>query len=250
MPGLNALHPLSLSHDSKACTIRRRAPTDPVFEWRMPSPIACGMLFLGCIIGAGMWRQWVWILDMFTLTLHEAGHPLVGFVSANLMIYGGTFFQLLFPWLTKRHFEKQKNPAGVVFGLYWMAASIHNVGVYVADARAKILPLVGGLNPDDAHDWAEILSRWGLLRYDTAIEKMLMLAAWLMLGWAMQRCYKEVLGDTRGVSRTTMTQKNKEDALVEQFKHLRTTTDSNPDTSAKDTPQEKKTFRPNSEEEN
>lgn len=196
-----------------------------------------------------MWRDWVWLLDTFTLALHEAGHPIVGFFSANLMVYGGTFLQLLFPWLTKRHFEKKENPAGVVFGLYWMAASIHNVGIYMADARAKVLPLVGGLDPDDAHDWAEILWRWGLLRYDTAMGKILMLVAWLMLGWAMWRCYKEVRARDRGIPDENPDQINKEEALIEQFRHLGSQSDSNMSHVEKRTTA-KKPVHPGPEEEN
>ena len=105
---------------------------------------------------------------------------------------------------------------------------MHNVGIYMADARAKILPLVGGLDPDDSHDWAEILWRWGLLKYDTAMGKMLMLAAWVLLIWAMWRCYREVRDDHRFVPQEeSKADANKEEALVEQFKHLRGRTESN-----------------------
>lgn len=211
----------------KKQAVAKRRPIDPLFEWRVPSLAAAAMLVLGCIIGAGMWRQWVWLLDNFTLMLHEAGHPLVGLLSANLMVYGGTFFQLLFPWLTKRHFEKAHNPAGVAFGFYWMAASIHNVGIYMADARAKVLPLIGGLDPEEFHDWAEILGRWGLLRYDTAMGKMLMLVAWILLIWAMWRCYQDVRSDVRGIPEENSEHINKEEALVKQFRHLRSSTESN-----------------------
>lgn len=157
-----------------------------------------------------MWRQWVWLLDTFTLMLHEAGHPIVGLLSAHMMVYGGTLFQLLFPWLTKRHFAKRGHAPGVVFAKYWMAASLHNVGIYMADARAKQLPLIGGLDPEDAHDWAEILGRWGLLRYDTALGKLLMLSAWCLLLWTMWRCYRSMpLGASS----------SKEEAFMAPFKH-------------------------------
>lgn len=211
----------------KAASRRRRSSEDD-FQWHAPSPAAVALLVLGCIIGVGMWRDWVWILDTFSLALHEAGHPIVGLFSATLMVYGGTLFQLLFPWLTKRHFQKKENPAGVVFSQYWMAASIHNVAIYMADARAKVLPLVGGLDPDDAHDWAEILWRWGLLRYDTAMGKLLMLGAWALLLWAMWRCYRDIRGRALStqfgalpVPQSALDTISKEDALVEQFKHLR-----------------------------
>jgi hypothetical protein len=40
-----------------------------------------------------------------------------------------------------------------------------NIGRYMADARAQVLPLVGG----GEHDWTEIFSRWGVLPLDTRI---------------------------------------------------------------------------------
>ena len=193
-----------------------RRSNQPSFRWHAPSGTSLGLLVLGAIIGAGMWRQWVCLLDTFTLMLHEAGHPIVGLLSAHMMVYGGTFFQLLFPWLTKRHFAKRGHIPGVVFAKYWMAASLHNVGIYMADARAKQLPLIGGLDPEDAHDWAEILGRWGLLRYDTALGKMLMLAAWCALLWTMWRCYRDMpYVPVAGGSSST------EDAFVAPFLHLR-----------------------------
>lgn len=191
-----------------------RRSKEPSFKWHAPNSTGLGLLILGAIIGAGMWRQWVWLLDTFTLMLHEAGHPIVGLLSANMMVYGGTFFQLLFPWLTKRHFAKRDHIPGVVFAKYWMAASLHNVGIYMADARAKQLPLIGGLDPEDAHDWAEILGRWGLLRYDTALGKLLMLSAWCFLLWTMWRCYREMPASPMGGT------SNKEEAFVASFKHL------------------------------
>jgi len=40
------------------------------------------------------------------------------------------------------------------------------------------LPLVGGLDPEDFHDWREILSRWGLLKWDTTLAFVVRLVAW------------------------------------------------------------------------
>lgn len=229
-------------------TVRPRRPVDPLFEWRWPSPAACAMLVLGCIIGAGMWRQWVWLLDNFTLVLHEAGHPLVGLLSATLMVYGGTVFQLLFPWLTQRHFKKLNNPAGVAFGFYWLAASMHNVGIYMGDARAKVLPLIGGLDPEEFHDWAEILGRWGLLRYDTAMGKMLMLAAWIVLIWSMWRCYQDVHSSARGIPDETPDNVNKEEEFVEKYQTLQRTSETNTPCIKKETLPLR--VHPTSEEEN
>lgn len=156
----------------------------------LSKPTMSGLLGLGVFIAVGMWSNWVWVLDNFTLVLHEAGHPMVGMLSNRMMVYGGTFFQLLFPWLTKRHFEKINSAEGVVFARYWIAASIHNVGVYMSDARAKDLPLVGGLDPEDAHDWAEILTRWHLIRYDTFLGGLVLLLSWFLLLSTFWYCYR------------------------------------------------------------
>lgn len=139
------------------------------------------IIALGVVIGAGMFNGWVWVLDTFTLMLHEAGHPILGIVSDRAMVYGGTVFQLLFPWLTLRHFSKLQQTDGIAVAWYWIAASLHNVGIYMADARAKELPLLGGLDPEYSHDWSEIFGRWHLTRFDTFIGNTVMLIAWLIL---------------------------------------------------------------------
>ena len=108
---------------------------------------------------------WVFPLDNANLALHEAGHPIVGLLSARLMVYGGTIFQLLFPALFVRHFWRQRQPAGWAAALLWLADNLMNIGRYMKDARAQQLPLVGG----GEHDWTEIFSRWGVLARDVGI---------------------------------------------------------------------------------
>lgn len=104
---------------------------------------------------------WVFPLDNFTLAIHEAGHPLVGLLLGERMtVYGGSLFQLVFPAITARHFWNTKQPLGFVFAIAWGASSMHNLGIYVADAQDQMLPLVGA--GDRLHDWAEILGRWHL----------------------------------------------------------------------------------------
>jgi hypothetical protein len=56
----------------------------------------------------------------------------------------------------------------------------------MADARAQVLPLVGG----GEHDWEAIFLRWEVLSSDTTTAQMVstigwigMLAAWIWLGW-------------------------------------------------------------------
>lgn len=153
-------------------------------------------LLLGTAIGLTLllmvvhWRSedgWIPLLDSANLALHEAGHPLVGIFSERLMVYGGTIFQLAFPVAVAFQFSRQREPAGFVAGLIWLGENLWNVGRYMADARAHVLPLVGG----GEHDWTEIFLRWGVLAKDLKIASLTSgLGYLLMLGaifWLWRR---------------------------------------------------------------
>lgn len=127
--------------------------------------------------------QWVPLLDDLNLVLHEAGHPLAGLLSRRLEIYGGTAFQLLFPLLFAWQFRRHGAAAGLAFSLLWFGESLMNVARYMRDARAQLLPLVGG----GVHDWTEIFSRWGVLRHDirigTAVQLLGLLVMAVTVAW-------------------------------------------------------------------
>ena len=60
----------------------------------------------------------------------------------------------------------------------------------MADARARLLPLVGGGD----HDWANIFGqRWHVLPHDTQIAAFVRMAGWMGMGsgvlWVLWRCY-------------------------------------------------------------
>lgn len=137
-------------------------------------------------------QGWVPILDSFNLALHEAGHPLVGLFSERLMVYGGTLFQLGFPLAVAWHFQRREHAVGVAVAVVWLGENGLNVARYMADARAQVLPLVGGGD----HDWTEILSRWGWLAADTRLAGLLRLVStlvtvaacvWLWRRWRQDR---------------------------------------------------------------
>ena len=130
--------------------------------------------------------KWVPLLDHVNLAIHETGHPVFGLLHWRLNVYGGTAFQLLFPLLFAFEFRRRGAAAGFAFSLLWFGESLLNTAHYMADARAQLLPLVGG----GLHDWTEIFSRWGVLRHDTAIARVVQLlslgvfaatVAWLWL---------------------------------------------------------------------
>ncbi len=109
--------------------------------------------------------QWVFLLDSANLAIHEAGHPIVNVFSNRLMVYGGTIFQLMFPVAFAIHFWRLRQSLSWAVSLLWLGENLLNVGRYMADARAHVLPLVGG----GEHDWTEIFLRWGVLASDTRI---------------------------------------------------------------------------------
>jgi hypothetical protein len=122
--------------------------------------------------------RWVWILDNANLAFHEAGHPIFGLLSHRLAVYGGTIGQLVFPAVATAAFWSRRHPASFAVAAIWLFQNLFNISVYMGDARAMQLPLVGGLDPEDFHDWREILSRWGVLRWDTTLAFVVRIAAW------------------------------------------------------------------------
>ena len=123
-------------------------------------------------------HRWVWILDNANLAFHEAGHPLFGLFSNRFAVYGGTVAQLAFPAAAAATFWSRRHPARFAVAAIWLFQNLLNISVYMGDARAMQLPLVGGLDPEDFHDWREILSRWGLLKWDTTLAFVVRIAAW------------------------------------------------------------------------
>jgi len=119
--------------------------------------------------------HWVRILDDANLVFHEAGHPIFGILGPTLGLYGGTLGQLVFPAATSAHFYRQGDRASFGLCLAWLFENFLNIGRYMADARAQILPLVGG----GEHDWTTIFSRWGVLAYDVKIGGFVQGLGWL-----------------------------------------------------------------------
>ncbi|MCL4799810.1 MAG: hypothetical protein KJ025_09510 [Burkholderiales bacterium] len=140
-------------------------------------------------------ERWVWLLDNANLALHEAGHPLAGLVSERLAVYGGTLGQLAFPVAATASFWMRRHPASFALCAAWIGENLFNVAVYMADARAMQLPLVGGLDPALAHDWNEIFSRWGVLPWDVTIAYAVRFAGWAVIlaawGWLAWRCWQD-----------------------------------------------------------
>ena len=142
---------------------------------------------------------WVPILDSANLAFHEAGHPILGLLSTRLAVYGGTLMQLLMPAAAAFEMHRQGKAAGKYFCLIWLAESLLNVARYMADARAHMLPLVNGIDPEYSHDWTIILSRWGLLHLDTSLAWLVRIVALGLMGWTLWRAWQASQRGSRDV---------------------------------------------------
>jgi len=105
------------------------------------------------------------ILDSVDLAIHETGHIVFGAFGEVIQFAGGTLFQLIVPATFVWYFARRRDRHAATVPLWWLAQNLWNISVYVRDARAQELPLVGG----GEHDWAYLLGRFGLLAHDQGI---------------------------------------------------------------------------------
>ena len=118
---------------------------------------------------------WIPVLDDANLVFHEAGHPIVGIFSERLMVYGGTWGQLAIPLMAAVSFWQKEETTAFALSLAWFFENFLNIARYMADARAQILPLVGG----GEHDWTDIFSRWHVLPHNLGIATFVAAIGWI-----------------------------------------------------------------------
>jgi hypothetical protein len=107
------------------------------------------------------------LLDSVDLAIHETGHLVFAPFGEVVGYLGGTLFQLLLPAVFVTHFLWRGDRYGAAACLWWVGQNCWNISVYIADARAQELPLVGG----GEHDWAYLLDAAGWLAHDLAIAR-------------------------------------------------------------------------------
>lgn len=142
-------------------------------------PVVAGRLALVALLA---WHTLVWIADPalgpgdgtwflhgVSLGMHETGHLVFAPFGETMTILGGSLLQVLLPIVFAATFAVRR--AGYAAGIcaWWVAQNVADVAIYVADARAEALPLVGG----GEHDWAMLLLRWNRLDADVTIARAL-----------------------------------------------------------------------------
>lgn len=160
-------------------------------DWALPEQSRLWLcLGAACLLLAVIYFDddgFVLLLDHANLAFHEAGHLFFGVLGSTAGLYGGTLGQLVFPGIAVARFWQRRQAAGLALSGVWLFENFLNIARYMADARTRLLPLVGG----GEHDWYHIFSRWSLLHRDTDIASLTRLLGWLgMIGcmlWLWQR---------------------------------------------------------------
>jgi hypothetical protein len=157
----------------------------PVQGWQMiAASVGFGILFILLKTDDDGFLS---VVDHANLVFHEAGHVVFGILGGTLGLYGGTLGQLAIPLIVGAAFWKQRDAIGTAIAGVWFFQNFFNIAHYMADARAQLLPLVGGGD----HDWTNIFSRWGALASDIAIANLVAAAGWIGMvavwGWLVCR---------------------------------------------------------------
>ncbi|MFQ5571167.1 MAG: hypothetical protein ACE5G0_15920 [Rhodothermales bacterium] len=117
------------------------------------------------------------LLDNLTLVTHEAGHFFFHFFGTFMMFAGGTLLQIILPSFLVWHFFRNDYTLGTQLSLLWLGQSFNGISIYAADARKRILPLLG--DNLDGHDWYNMLTRLGMLEWDLALGFIFQALCWI-----------------------------------------------------------------------
>jgi hypothetical protein len=120
------------------------------------------------------------MMDLVFVPIHEGGHLLFRFFGEFLMVAGGTILQLGVPLMLAAYFIFHRHVQGTAFCTFFFFEQFLPVSTYMADARARELPLLTvGSGDDVIHDWAYLFGKLGVLAHDTQIAHAVRVLGWL-----------------------------------------------------------------------
>jgi hypothetical protein len=134
------------------------------------------------VLNPAGWR----FLDYVNLVIHEAGHVLFAGFEETIGVLGGSLLQVLVPVTFAGYFAARRQTFEAAVVLFWVAESLLYLSNYVADARAQVLPLLGG--DGVTHDWNFLLGHWGLLAADQGIAGAIRVLATLLWMLSVAGC--------------------------------------------------------------
>ncbi len=111
-------------------------------------------------------------LHVISIPFHEAGHIFFAPFGDLMTALGGSLAQILVPIICCAAFlTSSPSPFGAAVTAWWAGENMLDVAIYINDARALKLILLGGHTGAEVegHDWEHILQLTGLLRQDHRI---------------------------------------------------------------------------------
>jgi hypothetical protein len=123
------------------------------------------------------------LFDYVDLGIHETGHLVFGPFGEFIGMAGGTMLQLIFPLAFVWYFWRERDRHAATVAGWWVAQNLWNIAVYVQDAQAEELPLVGG----GEHDWAYLLGKVGLIDHDHVIGQLVRFTGVLVFAYSTMR---------------------------------------------------------------
>jgi hypothetical protein len=154
-------------------------------RWRLALTLVLAVYGWLCLRQPAEYR---W-LDSLDLAIHETGHLIFALGGQTAGILGGTLMQLLVPAALTLALWRSGDRHGATVPLWWLGQNCWNISVYIRDARAQQLPLLGG----GEHDWTYLLSLWDLLDQDQVLGGAVYLIGFLLYvaaiggGWLLLR---------------------------------------------------------------
>ncbi len=131
--------------------------------------------------------EYISLFGGINLGIHEIGHVVFSGFGPLLHSAGGTLLQCAAPLAAGIVLWRQQDWFGLAFAGTWLGTNLHGVAWYMADARARLLPLLSLGNGEPQHDWEYMLGRFGLLQQDLFLAGCLRTLAALVflasVGW-------------------------------------------------------------------
>ena len=125
------------------------------------------------------------ILHLPDLIFHEAGHVIFSPFGVFMTTLGGSLTQILIPIVCGMAFLSNGDRFGAAVMGWWTGQNLLDVAIYIDDARALQLTLLGGGTGAEVegHDWERLLTMTNALHLDHRIAGIAQLAgALLMIG--------------------------------------------------------------------
>lgn len=128
----------------------------------------CFLIYVFCLAAdryadAMSFRQPSMIIFVFHsifLFIHEGGHFLFSMFGRTLYILGGSFWQVMFPFLSFLLALRSSNRIAP-FPLFLTGFNLMAVSLYMRDAPLRQLALLGG--DKSRHDWFNLFTQWDML---------------------------------------------------------------------------------------